>query len=155
MESGYTIRAATVADADTIVSFTLQEAREAEGIEKGADAVRRGVQAGLEDPTLARYWVAESADGRIIASISVVTEWSNFHGGEYWWVQSLFIVPEHRGRGVVEALLDHVARAAREAAALDLRLYAHQSNRRALQAYKRCGFETAPYTIMTRSLGRA
>jgi ribosomal protein S18 acetylase RimI-like enzyme len=35
---------------------------------------------------------------------------------------------------------------------LDLRLYAHQSNERALRAYRRCGFAVAPYIIMTRSV---
>jgi ribosomal protein S18 acetylase RimI-like enzyme len=154
MKTDYTIREADRADIDTLVAFTLQEARAAEGAEKDADAVRRGVQAGLEDPSVATYWVAESADGRVVAGTSVVTEWSNFHGGYYWWIQSLFIVPEHRGRGLVELLLEHLANAARAAGALDLRLYAHKSNQGALQAYRRCGFEVAPYTVMTRPLRR-
>ncbi|NIM48608.1 MAG: GNAT family N-acetyltransferase [Gemmatimonadales bacterium] len=152
MDPGYRIREANRADLDTLVAFTLQEAREAEGAEKSIDAVRRGVQAGLEDPSRATYWVAESADGRVIAGTSVVTEWSNFRGGHYWWIQSLFIVPEHRGCGLVELLLEHLVKAARKAGALDLRLYAHTSNRRALEAYRRCGFKAAPYTIMTRCL---
>jgi GNAT superfamily N-acetyltransferase len=96
--------------------------------------------------------VAESAEGRLAGAISVVREWSNFHGGHYWWIQSLFIVPEHRGRGLLEHLLDHVAEVAKENGALDLRLYAHKGNLRALQAYRRCGFEEAPYAIMTRRL---
>jgi GNAT superfamily N-acetyltransferase len=154
MEPGYTIREANPADIDTLVRFTLHEAREAEGAETDAEAVRRGVQAGLERPPLATYWVAESADGRVVANSSVVTEWSNFHGGYYWWIQSLFIVPEHRGRGLVDLLLEHMARAARAAGALDLRLYAHNSNERALQAYRRCGFKAAHYTIMKRTLHR-
>jgi ribosomal protein S18 acetylase RimI-like enzyme len=34
----------------------------------------------------------------------------------------------------------------------DLRLYVLESNPRAVAAYRRCGFDTAPYAIMTRSL---
>lgn len=82
----------------------------------------------------------------------MVTEWSDFHGGFYWWVQSAFIVPERRGRGLLELLMDHLARMAREAGALDLRLYVHDSNQRAVRAYRRSGFTEAPYLIMRRPL---
>ncbi|UCG85404.1 MAG: GNAT family N-acetyltransferase [Gemmatimonadota bacterium] len=152
MPQEYSIRKASHKDLHTIVSFTLQEAREAEAAEKDAGVVRRGVLAGLDDPAVASYWVAESNDGEVVASTSVVREWSNWHAGYYWWVQSLYIVPGHRGRGLVELLLDVLHREAQAAGALDLRLYAHTSNRRAIEAYRRCGFSTAPYTIMTRRL---
>lgn len=111
--------------------------------------MRRGVEGGFADPPLATYWVAEAADTTIVASTSVVTEWSDFKGGHYWWIQSLFIVPEHRGTGLVELLIDHLAREASAVGALDLRLYAHTSNERALHVYRRCGFSVAPYVIMT------
>jgi ribosomal protein S18 acetylase RimI-like enzyme len=152
MQMAYSIRKASRDDLDTLVAFTMEEAREAEGAEKDAEVVRRGVLAGLDDPTVASYWVAETKNAEVVASISVVTEWSNWHGGSYWWIQSLYIVPEHRGRGLVELLLDVVDEAARTAGALDLRLYAHTSNRRAIEVYRRCGFSTAPYIIMTRQL---
>lgn len=152
MTQRYRLRRAAPADLDRLVEFTVAEAREAEGVEKDPGAVRRGVLAGLEDPSVATYWLAESEAGETAASTSVVREWSDWHGGHYWWIQSLYIAPGHRGRGLVEQILDELAQAAREAGAVDLRLYAHDSNRRALHVYRRCGFETAPYTIMTRSL---
>lgn len=149
----YTIRQAEIGDLETIVGFTILEAGEAEGLGVDADGIRRGVAAGLEDPSVAAYWVAESSDGEIVASTSAVREWSNFNGGYYWWVQSMFIVPEHRGRGMVDLLLDRVAEEARAAGAIDLRLYAHSSNRRAIEAYRRCGFDETEYVIMRRFLG--
>jgi len=146
--SAYTIRRALRSDVDVLVAFTLQEAYEAEGTNKDEAAVRRGVEGAFADPPLAAYWVAEAAEKGVVASTSVVTEWSDFNGGHYWWVQSLFIVPEHRGGGLVELLIGHLARARSAAGALDLRLYAHSSNERALRAYRRCGFTIAPYVIM-------
>lgn len=154
MAPPYTIRGAVDEDVETLVAFTLQEAREAENLELDASAVRRGVRMALDDPRLATYWVAEAATDGLVGSASVVKEWSNFRGGHYWWIQSLFIVREHRGRGLVEALLDHLASAAEAAGALDLRLYAHTSNARALRAYRRSKFADAPYVIMTRRLRR-
>ena len=153
MKSRYRIRRARHSDLETLVVLTEREAREAEGLELAVDRVRTGVRAGLEDPSKSTYWVAESTDGLVVASTSVVTEWSNFNGGYYWWIQSLFIVPEYRGRGLVELLLDNLTEAAREAQALDLRLYVHLSNQRAQNAYVRCGFENVQYAVMKKDLG--
>ena len=152
MRSDYSVRRAESTDLETIVAFTLEEAREAEGLDKDADVIRRGVSTGFEDPSIATYWVAESADGEIVASTSSVREWSNFNGGYYWWVQSMYIVPQHRGRGLVDLFLDTLAEEARAAGAVDLRLYAHGSNARALEAYRRCGFNETPYVILRRRL---
>jgi GNAT superfamily N-acetyltransferase len=88
-----------------------------------------------------------------VASTSIVTEWSNFHGGDYWWIQSVYIVPGHRGSGLLDQLLDFLATAARASGALELRLYAHRANERALRAYRRCDFTEPPYVIMKRTLG--
>ena len=146
----YTVRPAKGADIDVLVGFTVAEAREAEGEELDAEEARRGVAVAFEAPQRARYWVAESSGGRVVASTSIVEEWSNFHGGWYWWVQSLFIAPEHRGGGLVDVMLNHLAAEASAAGALDLRLYVHEANDRALRAYERCGFKPSPYRIMSR-----
>ena len=149
----YVIRPASAADADAIVEFTVREARDAEAVNLDPSNVRRGVTTALLDPRHAQYWVAETPDGGLAASISALREWSNFHGGYYWWVQSLFVAPEHRGRGLVDQLLDHVTNEAATAGALDLRLYAHRDNVRALHVYRRCGFTEAPYVLLRRRFG--
>lgn len=151
MTSTCTIRDAVPGDIDTIVAFTIREGREAENYVANEEAVRRGVAAAFDPEPPARYWVAES-NGDVVASISAVREWSNFRGGYYWWIQSLFIAPEQRGTGLLDRLMDHVAAAARADDALELRLYAHTSNARALRAYRRYGFYEAPYVLMRRSL---
>jgi ribosomal protein S18 acetylase RimI-like enzyme len=148
----YTIRRARLSDRDTLVNFTLNEAREAEGADLDAVRVTRGVQAAFDTSPPVRYWVAD-ADGEVVGSTSIVTEWSDFHGGEYWWVQSIYIVPDHRGSGLLGRLLDHLAAEAQAAGAVDLRLYVHNENARAINAYRRCGFADAPYVIMRRGLG--
>ena len=152
MDSEYTIREASGSDLDTLVAFTVQEVKETEGTDPDLAAVRLGVDSGLDGSAPVTYWVAESEGGEVVGSISVVTEWSNFRGGYYWWIQSLFIVPDHRGTRLVDLLLGAVADSARVAGALELRLYVLQSNQRAMAAYRRCGFETAPYAIMSRGL---
>jgi ribosomal protein S18 acetylase RimI-like enzyme len=152
MTTAYTIRPATAADIDVLVGFTLAEARDAERRSLDIDGARRGVQGAFDAPGRARYWVAETGAGRLVASTSIVTEWSNFRGGDYWWIQSLYVLPEHRGQGLVDQLLAHLSAQAVAAGALDLRLYGYNTNERALRAYQRCGFEVAPYIVMTKSL---
>ena len=151
MNSDITIRCAGPGDLETLVGFTMAEARETEGEEPDPQAVLRGVRAAFEKDPPSTYWMAESQSGQVVGSISIVTEWSDFRGGNYWWIQSLYVVPDHRGTGLVDRLLDFVAGKAREAGALDLRLYVLESNTRAIAAYRRCGFDTAPYAIMKRS----
>lgn len=151
MPASYTIRDATADDQQTLVAFTLQEALEAEAHEADEAAVRRGVGGAFGEEPRATYWVAE-ADGWAVGSISVFKEWSDFNGGDYWWIQSVYIVPGHRGSGLIDQLLDHVAAAARGGGAVDLRLQVHTSNARAQRAYKRYGFEEAPYKMMTKRL---
>jgi ribosomal protein S18 acetylase RimI-like enzyme len=148
---GYVIRPATPEDADILVAYTLSEALDAERRTLSRSDVQRGVAGGFATPPKARYWVAESA-GSIVASTSIVTEWSNFRGGDYWWIQSLYIAPEHRGKGLVDVLLRFLVDEAKAGGALDLRLYGYNTNARALRAYQRFGFREAPYLILTKSL---
>ena len=144
----FSVRGATLEDLETLVSFTLAEAWEAEGIEGSAERVRDGVKTGLKDPAVAAYWVLEGRDEGIVGSISAVTEWSDWNAGYYWWIQSLFIEPQFRGRDLMTLLIDAVREQARREKALALRLYVHQDNERAIRAYQRQGFTEAPYQIM-------
>ena len=145
----YAIRLAAESDVETLVDFTLREAAEAETVTLSLEEARTGVRGGFAATPLSTYWVAVAADGAIVGCTSVVKEWSNFHGGYYWWIQSLYVLPAHRGSGLVERLIQHLAAASRASGALSLRLYVHRSNQRAHRAYIRCGFVDAPYSIMT------
>jgi GNAT superfamily N-acetyltransferase len=146
------VRIANIDDLDTLVSFTLAEAKEAEGIKKSSVIVRKGIKAALENPTIARYWVLENHERETIGSVSVVKEWSDWHAGYYWWIQSMFIRPEYRGQKLMRLLLDKVREAARKEEAIDIRLYVHKDNIRAIKAYSREGFSVSPYQIMRMDL---
>ena len=148
----FEVRPATLADLDTLQAFTLAEAREAEGNAKPPATVREGIRTGLVDPRVARYWVLETNQGGVVASVSVVKEWSDWHAGYYWWIQSMFIVAEYRGQGLLRLLLQAVTKVARQEQALELRLYVHQDNQRAIKAYQRVGFTSSVYQIMTLDL---
>jgi GNAT superfamily N-acetyltransferase len=142
------IRRAHCGDLGALVDFALSEAEEAEGINLNREHVRKGIQAALEDESVAIYWVLQGSRDEIVGNISVVKEWSNWHAGYYWWIQSLYIKPEHRGRGLLERLVQTVRESAGKNKALDLRLYVHKNNDRAIRAYRKSGFVDADYRIM-------
>jgi ribosomal protein S18 acetylase RimI-like enzyme len=152
MASVYSIRPATTDDIDALVGFTLAEARDAERRTLDVEGARRGVRAAFASPPRASYWVAHTSEGRVVGCTSVVTEWSNFLGGDFWWIQSLYILPEHRGQGLVDQLLAHLSARALAAGALDLRLYGFDTNERAMRAYQRNGFGVTPYIVLTKPL---
>jgi ribosomal protein S18 acetylase RimI-like enzyme len=152
MTAAYEIRPATPDDIDVLVGFTLAEARDAERRTLDVEGARRGVRGAFDSPPRAAYWVAQTGAGRVVGSTAVVTEWSNFLGGDYWWIQSLYILPEHRGGGLVDQMLAYLTAQAMAAGALDLRLYGYDTNERALRAYQRCGFGRTPYVVLTKPL---
>lgn len=53
---------------------------------------------------------------------------------------AVYVAPTHRGRGLLDRLLEQVADWAREQGAPQLRLLVHETNSRAQRAYTRLGF---------------
>jgi len=142
------VRRAKLDDLEKLVSLAILEAKEAEGIDLSPGHVRRGIQAALENDTLGLYWVLSRENDEVIGNVSVLREWSNWRGGYYWWIQSLFIQPEFRGAGLMQKLLDTVKKEAQREGGLELRLYVHSTNTRALKAYRKSGFSESDYRIM-------
>lgn len=141
------IRPATPADAATIAGFNAAMARETEGLELDFERLLRGVEAVLADSSKGRYWVAE-LDGRLVGQMLITFEWSDWRNGAFWWIQSVYVEPASRRRGIFRALYEHVEALARsEPGVCGLRLYVEQHNERAQQAYLRLGMKPAPYRI--------
>lgn len=144
------VRKATIEDLSTLVDFTSEEAKEADGNIKDLKRLAKGVKAALEDHSIAMYWILVDQESKPVGSISALKEWSDWNAGYYWWIQSIYIVPEQRGQGHITALLNTVEKEMKKQNGLELRLYVHQDNNRAIRAYEKEGFEKSPYEIMTR-----
>ena len=151
-KENYVVRRAEWSDLEVLVSFAVQEAKEAEGIELSLDYIRRGIGAALENESLGRFWILTRENREAVGNISVIKEWSNWRGGFYWWIQSLFILREFRGAGLMQKLIDAVKDAAHNGGAIDLRLYVHGQNERAIKAYNKVGFSESAYRIMRMSV---
>jgi len=77
----------------------------------------------------------------------VTFEWSDWRNGNFWWIQSVYVHPEYRSRGVFSALYRHVEALARESGACGMRLYVEDHNSTAQQVYRRLGMDDARYRV--------
>jgi GNAT superfamily N-acetyltransferase len=108
------------------------------------------VAAGLADPHKALYFVAEEG-GAVVGQLMLTKEWSDWRNGWLWWIQSVYVRPEARRRGVFRALYQHVYQAAQtDPEVVGLRLYMEQDNHAARLTYLRLGMELSPYVVFQR-----
>jgi GNAT superfamily N-acetyltransferase len=147
-----TIRRAGPTDAATVIDFNQRLARETEGKTLDPAVLAAGVAASLADPEVkGPYFLAVEGDA-VLGQVGVTFEWSDWRNGWFWWLQSVYVVPEARGRGVFRALYEHVAGLARrDPQVTGLRLYVERDNRAAQQTYRRLGMEASAYLLFERS----
>ena len=142
------IRRAHAADAEVIAAFNAAMALETEGKRLLPEVVGRGVRRLLAEPALGFYVVAE-AQGEVVAALMVTTEWSDWRDGRFWWLQSVYVRPAWRRRGVLRALYAHVtAAAAAEPDVCGFRLYVERENRSAQATYRALGMHETDYLLL-------
>lgn len=139
-------REAVPADASTIIDFQLAMARETEDLELDREILTRGVNAVFTDPTLGRYFIAES-DGQVAGSLMITYEWSDWRNGMVWWIQSVYVVPQFRRRGVYAGLYAHVKAMVEASAVRGIRLYVDKRNVPAQEVYTRLGMNGEHYLV--------
>lgn len=132
-------------DALDIVDFQIAMAKETENITLNRHICTRGVEAVFEDRNLGRYFVAESGPD-LIASLLITYEWSDWRNGMVWWIQSVYVRPEHRRKGVYAGLYGHVKRIAESNESVKgIRLYVDRTNTAAQDVYRRLGMNGDHY----------
>lgn len=145
-----TIRAAVANDWPTIVDFNCRLAEESEGFSLHRETVAKGVQGLLADPSRGRYLVACS-NGTIVGQLMHTREWSDWRNGDIWWLQSVYVAPEWRRRGVFRMLFDELRREAEtDPGVVGLRLYVEDHNESAKQVYFKLGLLDAGYHVLER-----
>ena len=88
------------------------------------------------------------ADGQVIGQLMITYEWSDWRNGVFWWIQSVYVRPDWRRRGVYRALYDHVQTSARASQqACGVRLYVEQANQRAIATYREMGMQPSGHLV--------
>lgn len=140
------IREARIIDAEKIILFQKKMAKETENLIMDHDTINRGVYAVFADPHKGRYYVAEYMD-EVIGSLLITYEWSDWRNSFIWWVQSVYIQPEHRRKGVFKKMYKHVRDTAVQNLVAGLRLYVETDNVNAHKTYEAMGMNSNHYRM--------
>lgn len=146
------IRAAVISDDRTIADANVALAHESEGLALDPARALEGVRAVLGDPSRGRYFVAE-VDGAVVGQLLVTPEWSDWRATWFWWIQSVWVSPAHRDRGVYRALHQRVLTEAARDGVSCLKLYVDRDNRRAQAVYEALGMERSHYELFEAEVG--
>lgn len=130
-----------------LARFNVQLAAETEDLALDPVTVRAGIDALLRDPTKGLYHVAEAA-GEVVGQLMITYEWSDWRNGMIWWIQSVYVRPDLRGRGVFAQLFRHLLGLARaQPDVCGIRLYMHSENDTARKTYERLGMRQTRYEV--------
>jgi ribosomal protein S18 acetylase RimI-like enzyme len=144
------IREGRPEDAALIAEYNQRMALETEGKELDSETVVKGVEQGLHQPEKCRYFVAE-VRGSVIGQAMVTYEWSDWRNGDLWWIQSVYVYPDHRRQGIFKKLYQHIETLAREDTNVrSLRLYVEEENAAGQAVYKKLGMSHAGYHVYER-----
>lgn len=144
----YTARPANIDDAETIARYNQAMALETEGKALDLEVLNRGVRRVFDEPAHGRYLVAESDAGETVACLMITYEWSDWRSAQVWWIQSVYVAPEHRRQGVFKLLYAAVRQLGQAAGGVcGYRLYVERDNTRAQRTYEDLGMSPTAYLL--------
>jgi len=142
-----TIRPASESDAAAIAEFNSLMAKETEGKSLPAERITKGVEAILNDSSKGVYFVAEE-DAQVVGQLMITYEWSDWRNGNFWWIQSVYVRLDYRGKGVFKLLYDHVMKLAKgRKDVCGIRLYVEKHNELARKTYEKMGMKKTDYEL--------
>ncbi|MCB1607409.1 MAG: GNAT family N-acetyltransferase [Xanthomonadales bacterium] len=145
-----TVGPAELDDHAFLVACNQAMAWETEQRRLDPERLSNGVMAVLTDPAKGRYFVARR-DGRAVAGLLITHEWSDWRNAQFWWIQSVYVVPEARRGGAFRALYRQVESLAIASGACALRLYVERDNSRAQSTYSSLGMHQSHYQMFERT----
>lgn len=141
------IRLAEMRDALAITEFNRAIALETEQKELIPEVISKGVDKLLNNPDLGFYVVAER-DNEVIGSLMVTPEWSDWRNGLFWWIQSVYIKPNERRKGIYTKLYNFIRESANNNPNIcGFRLYVEKTNIFAKNTYEALNMIETDYRI--------
>jgi len=141
------IRQATSADTQIVADFNSLMAEETEQKSLPKERILKGVERVLGDPSKGIYYLAE-IHGEVVGQLMITYEWSDWRNGNFWWIQSVYVNKNYRGKGVFKTLYEHVMKLAKERTDVcGLRLYVEKHNKRARKTYENLGMKETKYRL--------
>ena len=145
------VRRGNASDIADIASFNIQMARETENLNLLPEVISEGVANMVNHPDRGFYLVVEThtpEGSQIAASLMVTTEWSDWRNGMFWWIQSVYVLPEWRRKGLYRMMYEKVkALADQDGNVCGFRLYVERENTAAQNTYVSLGMQPTHYLL--------
>ena len=139
-----TIRPASLEDAGKIADFQVAMAWETEEKKLDPQLVNTAVRTVFADTSKGFYLVGD-ADGKVVSSLLITYEWSDWRNCDMWYIQSVYVASQFRGQGAFKKMYQRVLDLAQEQGAAYVRLYVEVDNEKAQKAYESLGMKRMPY----------
>ena len=138
--------------AEQIAINNCQMALETENKNLDYDLVHLGVLNLFKNNHFGFYLIAEQ-DDEVVASLMITYEWSDWRNGLFWWIQSVYVLPSHRQKGIYKKMYERAWAMSKqsEVPVCGFRLYAENNNTAAHKAYTNCGMEMCNYVMFEES----
>jgi len=145
MNMQITTRFATAKEAKEIIDFQIAMALETESLALDRQTVEKGVAYVFLNKEKAVYLVAE-ADNIVVGSLMLTYEWSDWRNGMVVWIQSVYVLPEHRKKGVFNSMFQFVKEMVdNNPYYCGIRLYVDKTNVNAQKVYTKLGMNGDHY----------
>ncbi|HDP67403.1 MAG TPA: N-acetyltransferase [Candidatus Marinimicrobia bacterium] len=147
MNPKFTIRKAFQTDTDTIAGFNCAMALETEGKKLDPVTISAGVSSLFKHPEYGFYIVTE-IENRVVACLLITYEWSDWRNGLIWWIQSVYVHPDFRRRGIFRQMYSFIKNLTqKQNNVAGIRLYVEKDNTTAQQTYRRLGMTETAYRL--------
>lgn len=142
------LRLATAADLEGVLALHCAFFTE-DGYTVREDESRANLSRLLGDPTLGRLWVMDDR-GEVVGYLLLAFGFSLEFRGRDAFVDELYVVPGHRGRGLGTRALELAAETCRELGVRALHLEVERYKEGAQTLYRRMGFADHDRYLMTK-----
>ncbi len=141
---------ATQADLDVLVEYNMALASETEDKTLERNVLREGIRMLFESEERGFYLVARiQGEENVIGQLLITYEWSDWRNHWIWWIQSVYIHKDYRGKGVYRKLHESVRTMARKSGeVIGLRLCVDRGNDAARAVYRKMAMTPSRYDLL-------
>ncbi len=130
-----------------IAGFQQKMALETENYHLDTKIVTNGVLAVFDDTNKGKYYIVEE-DGKVIASLLTTYEWSDWRNSKVIWIQSVYVLPEYRKKGVFKLMYSEIKKIVKSSLEFSgIRLYVDKTNLNAQKVYTKIGMQGEHYRL--------
>lgn len=138
-------------ETDAVIALLTAQLEE-HAIPLAPELLAAAVDGALADDGRALVLLAREG-GRPIGVAYLSFQWTLERGGRVMWLEELYVLPERRGQGIGQRLLDAALEGARARGCLAVELEVEASHSRAANLYARAGFRALDRVHWTLPLG--